>query len=167
MQAEVDLLQRRVAVMLAVRHATGDLLVLGMSRTKELTILALFLGGLFLTGLCFATGDVREHLRPAVLLVLWTALAGIALFCHEQLILDRSAGLLVHRRPLRRRRTLRFEDVDHIELFAAWGRYHDCKIALKDGSRFRIARGRVPGLIWLAQSIASFLRVPLDSRRIV
>jgi len=161
------LLARKLPPMLTACVRTVDLLVLGMSRTKELTMLALFLGGLFLTGLCFATGDVRERLGPAVLLVLLTALAGIALFCHEQLILDRRAGVLVHRRPFRRRRALRFEDVDHVELFVAWARYQDCNIALKDGSRFWVARGRVPGLIWLAQTIASFLRVPLDSRRIV
>jgi len=155
---------RKLPPMLTVRARTEDLLVLGMSRKQELARLTLFLAGLTLIGLCFAD-DVRENVASAVMLVPLTALAGLPIFCHEQLILDRRAGLLVYRSQWRHRRTCRFEDVDHLELFVGWVVYPECKVALKDGSCFAIIRGR-PESGRLARTVASFLRVPLERRYI-
>lgn len=98
--------------------------------------------------------------------VLVGTLAACLLFFHEKYVFDRARGTLTRRRLPWKKQTWRLEDIEQVELWRAWLHYSTCKIAFKDGARLTVLASRTDELyvLRIAQTVATFLRVPLDDR---
>jgi hypothetical protein len=156
--------------MLRVRTRTEDVLVLGLSRFEEMAALFFVLGSLFQIGLACQQWDdpVARWPQRATLAALVLALGAWVLFFHEKYVFCRSRGTLTRGHLPWKKETWLLADIEQVELLRAWQRYAACKIAFKDGSRLSImgASSNAVHILGIAQTLATFLSVPLNSRDI-